>query len=310
MSNTVSYTGLSYRTIRMADLIIVLSLTVVVLTYIDVIGNNSHNSQLVVPCCGPDFWLSPFGGAVLLVLSSLLLRLRRAYVYPVVIVTGFFVLAFYSSIALQRWIDYSASDKGYAIRQALLPLYRTLSILVSVLLLSTTIKKSMMALESKRDLKNVVRSSWHFQLIRALALLLAFTSSIMLLYEIGFARGYDAASASVSDFDFYHWLSRLHLSITLGLIITAVGLCFNKMRGLWLSAFGLLCVIAVYAWWYAKTKTYIANLEPTANTRLHDPYYGKLFFHGATFWDLFVFVLTLSMLIGVVAAIVKMAKTR
>jgi hypothetical protein len=310
MANTTIHAALPHRSIRMADVIIFLALAVLVLTYIDVVGNNSHNAQLVVPCCGQDFWLSPFGCAVLLVVSSLLLRLRRPHVYPIVIVTAFFVLAFYSSIALQRWIDYSTLNKGYAIQQAFLPLYRPLSILVSLLLLITTIKNGVVVLKSKVELKNDVVSSWDFKLTRASALLLAFTNSITLLYEIGFAKGYDAAAGPVSDFDFYHWLSRLHLSITLGLIVTAVGLCLNKMRGLWFSAFGLVSVIAVYAWWYSKTKAYIANLEVTASVSHQNPHYTRLLFLGANLWDQFILVLTLSMLIWVVAAMLRIARRK
>lgn len=131
--------------IRITDVAISLALLTLVLTYIDLTANTSHNAQFIVPCCESDFWLSPFGCALLLVACGLLLRLRRAYVYPVVMIASFFVLTFFCYVAFLRWGDYAAVSKRVALQQALFPLYRPLGILVSLLLLT-------IATENARDI--------------------------------------------------------------------------------------------------------------------------------------------------------------
>lgn len=128
--------------VRIADVVISLAFVTLVLTYIDLTANSSHNATFVVPCCGADFWLSPFGCALLLVASGMLLRLRIAYVYPVVMIASFFVLTFFCYVAFLRWSDYAAVSKGFALQQALFPLYRPLGILVSLLLLSIATKNA------------------------------------------------------------------------------------------------------------------------------------------------------------------------
>jgi hypothetical protein len=150
-------------------------------------------------------------------------------------------------------------------------------------------------------------NNWDFKLVRAAAIVVAFTNAVTLLYEVGFAKGYDAAGTVVSDFGFFHWLNRLHLGITTGLIITAVGLCLSRRRGLLVSGAGLTLVAAVYGWWYSRTQAFILNSEVTPYTRTHDPYYSLLLFHGANWWDMFILVLTVSMLIWVVVALLRNA---
>jgi hypothetical protein len=136
---------------------------------------------------------------------------------------------------------------------------------------------------------------------------LAMASVLFLLYNIGYAKGYKEApyGSVVSDFDFPHWLNRLHFGITTGLIAASIGLWFRTVRGLFLSVAGLTFVFTAYAWWYLRTKAYLANSEVTEYTRLHDPYYRNLIFHGGTLWDTLVLIVTLLLFIWIAIALLK-----
>ena len=146
----------------------------------------------------------------------------------------------------------------------------------------------------------------HLNIIRALMIILAVANVIFLIYRVGYAGGYDAApsGAAVSDFDFYHWLTRLHFGITIGLVVSAVGLWLNTARGFLIAVLGLLGVGVVYARWYVQTKTYIRNSEITEYVRLHDPYFRKLMLHGGTWWDFLVLAIAFLIFCWVAVALV------
>jgi len=65
--------------------------------------------------------------------------------------------------------------------------------------------------------------SWNFKIVRAVSTALSLASTVVLIYGVGFSAGYDAREWVVSDFDFYHRLNGVHLGITIGLIVSAVG---------------------------------------------------------------------------------------
>ncbi len=127
--------------LRTENVILLLSIVVLVLSYIASLGYYSHHDAVVMLCCGRDFWWTPLGCGVLLVASSLLFRFRSAYVYPIGILPSLWSLTFSSYIAFQRWIEYSRVNKPYAFQQVLLPIYRPLSILLSIMILSITTRK-------------------------------------------------------------------------------------------------------------------------------------------------------------------------
>ena len=137
----------SYRYIQNENVLLFLSFVVMVLVSIAFMGNE-HHANMWMQCCGKGFWWSPRGCALLLLGSSLLLRLRIPRVYPIVILLSFFALISSSYITLERWNDYSLIDKGYAFQQAVLPIYRPLSIVISIFILSITVKKIMDTLKS------------------------------------------------------------------------------------------------------------------------------------------------------------------
>jgi hypothetical protein len=155
-------------------------------------------------------------------------------------------------------------------------------------------------MESNRGMK-----SWNFKIARAISIALSVASTAALIYEIGYSAGSDAGEPVVSDFDFYHRLNRLHLGITIGLIVTAVGVLMNKMRGFLLSSLGLIWVGVVYLFWYMQTQAYLRNSEVTEYTRLHDPYYRRLIFNGAGWWDVTVLVLAFLLLVWIALTVFR-----
>jgi hypothetical protein len=153
-------------------------------------------------------------------------------------------------------------------------------------------------------------NTWQLKLVRICSIVMSMSNVVLLIYRIGYASGFDAAQFALSDFDFYHWLNRLHFGITMGFIVSAVGLWIDKIRGLLVSAIGLLGVTTIYVWWYLKTQLYVINSEVTEYTRLHDPYYRRLIFHGANWWDMFVLALTLTILIWTILTVFRTIKSK
>src|SRR5262250_713994 len=96
---------------------------------------------------------------------------------------------------------------------------------------------------------------WELKLVRASAIVMSTSSAVLLIYQIGYAAGFDAGQVAISDFDFYHWLNRLHFGITLGLIVSAISLWVDKMRGLLFSAVSFFCITLIYVRWYLKTQS-------------------------------------------------------
>lgn len=155
-------------------------------------------------------------------------------------------------------------------------------------------------------------TSWDFKVVLSVSITLATASILLFVYDIGYANGYGAGpyGSAVSDYDFFFWLSRLHLGIAAGLIIAAVGLWSRRVAGVLLSAAGLAWVAVVYAWWYLETKAYVAHSEVTQQTKLHDPYYRNITLHGGTWWDWTVLSVVLLILVWLTVAMRKALRKR
>ena len=156
-------------------------------------------------------------------------------------------------------------------------------------------------------ISNIGLTSVAYKVVLCVSLFLATSSILLFVYDLGYARGYGAGphGSVASDFDFLFWLSRLHLAIAAGLIIAAVGLWSRRAVGVFLSMVGLASVAVVYAWWYVQTKAYVRNSEVTQFTKLHDPYYQNIIFHGGTWWDWAVFIFDLLLLIWLAIVMLK-----
>jgi hypothetical protein len=137
-------------------------------------------------------------------------------------------------------------------------------------------------------------------------------SLLLFVYGIGFSAGYEASPTGnpTSDFDYYHWLNRLHFAITIGLAVITVGLWLKHLRGLVIAGIGSVCVLAIYGWWFARTKAYILNSEATEYTKLHDPSFSRLVFLGAIWWDFVVLVVAFLLLGWVAIAALRSMRTQ
>jgi hypothetical protein len=141
MTDRAINAGVPSKLFLKENLVLLVGLIVLLLSFIGTSGFYSHHGNLRVNCCGAAFWWSPVGCSVVLVAASLLLRLRTVAVYPVVILMSLFALGFSSYVAFQRWIDYQLTSKGYALQQALLPLYRPLTMVLSVVILGIAVRR-------------------------------------------------------------------------------------------------------------------------------------------------------------------------
>lgn len=105
-------------------LILLLSVIILSLSYIAEVSNSYLPGKWRVGCCGKTFWWSPVGSSLILVAAALALQLRRAWGYVATVFLASYTFCFFANVAIQRWLDYYPVDKGYALRQSLLPLYR------------------------------------------------------------------------------------------------------------------------------------------------------------------------------------------
>lgn len=126
-------------------------LIVLLLSFIGTSGFYSHHGNLDMNCCGVEFWLSPIGCSVILVAACLLLRLRTLAVCPVVVLMSLFALGFSFYVAFQRLIDYQMTNKEYALQQALLPLYRPLTIGLSVVIMTIAVRRGLQGLSALKS---------------------------------------------------------------------------------------------------------------------------------------------------------------
>lgn len=149
MTDRAINAGVPSKLFLKENLVLLVGLILLLFSFIGTSGFYSHHGTLSVNCCGAAFWWSPVGCSVILVAASLLLRLRNLAVYTVVVLMSLFALGFSSYVAFQRLIDYQLTSK--ALQQALLPLYRPLTIGLSVVIMTMAVRRVMQRLSASKN---------------------------------------------------------------------------------------------------------------------------------------------------------------
>ncbi|MFY9621681.1 MAG: hypothetical protein WAQ99_17845 [Pyrinomonadaceae bacterium] len=117
------------------------SLIVFALSYLAAVSNSFLPDRWRVGCCGKEFWWGPVGASIVLVAAALLLRLKTAWGYFFSAFLGIWVFCASFSAALSRWFEYFAVNKTYAFQQALLPIYRPLALVVSLYIVTISVRR-------------------------------------------------------------------------------------------------------------------------------------------------------------------------
>jgi|SRR6185312_3501153 len=123
------------------NIILVLSLFVLILSYLASVSNSYLPDKWSVNCCGKMFWWSAVGSSVILLGSAGALLLKRVSGYLIALPASAYALYYSLQIALQRWTEYSSVDRAYGLQQALLPIYRPLSLILSVYVFIVAIRE-------------------------------------------------------------------------------------------------------------------------------------------------------------------------
>jgi hypothetical protein len=98
------------------------------------------------------------------------------------------------------------------------------------------------------------------------------------------------------------------LGITLGLVVSAVGLWWRTVAGVWLSFGAVLCEVLLYVQWYRTTRWTIQVAEVSNFWHLPNQQQRILPLNDATWWDLAVLALVIVLLVWHVKVLVSLLK--
>ena len=129
------------RTLLNESLILASCLFVLLLSYIAAIRNPYMPGHWQVGCCGSQFWWSAVGAAVILVGCAIALFLRQILAKVLAALMRMYVIYYSLHIAVERWKDYASVDKAHGLGQSLLPVYRPLSVLLGILIMTMAVKQ-------------------------------------------------------------------------------------------------------------------------------------------------------------------------
>lgn len=110
--------------LRSENLVLLLSLLVAILAYLAEVSNTYLPGRWLAGCCGRFFFWTPIGCSLILVAAALTFRLKTVWSFIVTTILALYVFVFFVNVAIQRWLDYASFNKGYALQQSVLPLYR------------------------------------------------------------------------------------------------------------------------------------------------------------------------------------------
>lgn len=152
-------------------------------------------------------------------------------------------------------------------------------------------------------LKEKLPVTWTLRAALAAVVLVTILSALRLAYDRGYVIGSSSPEylASLGIFshhgDFLAQLNILHLHITIGCLVCAIGIWSRRPAGLLLALVGLAWVGTIYLVWYQSTVAFMVEQEIRDFALLQGP--GKqhlLALRGGTWWDieLLVFAVVLA----------------
>jgi|SRR6185312_910588 len=123
------------------NIILISSLFVLMLSYLASVSNSYLPDKWSVNCCGKMFWWSAVGSSVILLGSAGALLVKRVSGYLLALPASVYVFYYSFHVALQKLSEYSSLDRAYGLQQALLPIYRPLSLILSVCVFIVAIRE-------------------------------------------------------------------------------------------------------------------------------------------------------------------------
>ena len=152
-------------------------------------------------------------------------------------------------------------------------------------------------------LKERLPASWAMKLALAAVVVVTSLSALRVAYNRGYVISSSSPEylASLGVFshhgDFLAQLNILHLQITIGCLVCALGISFRRPLGLLLSLVGLAWAGTIYAVWYWSTLDFMVEQEIPKFDLLQGP--GKqhlLALREGTWWDigLLIFVIVVA----------------
>jgi len=160
-------------------------------------------------------------------------------------------------------------------------------------------------------LKESLPSTWTLKTALAAVVLVTSLSALRVAYN----RGYVVCSSSPEYLwslgilsrhgDFLAQLNMLHLQITVGLLVCAIGMWWRRPAGLLLSLLGLAWGGTIYLVWYFSTSAFMVEQEIPDFALLQGP--GKqhlLALREGTWWDLVVLMMVIALFVWLVKRLV------
>lgn len=128
MTKATGKNGFFSRSFNKKNILLILSLVALTLSYVSAVADPNAPLDRYVGCCGRSFWWSPIGCALVLVGAAVIFRVRSRWSWISAALLSVYVCYYSLYEALENWNYYYALDKLEALRAALLPIYRPLSL--------------------------------------------------------------------------------------------------------------------------------------------------------------------------------------
>jgi hypothetical protein len=128
MTKATSGDGFFSPSLSKQDIILILALLALTLSYVSAVADPNAPLDWDVGCCGRSFWWSPIGCALVLVGAAVIFRIRSRWSWISAALLSVYVCYYSLYEALENWNYYYSLDKLEALRAALLPIYRPLSL--------------------------------------------------------------------------------------------------------------------------------------------------------------------------------------
>ena len=164
--------------------------------------------------------------------------------------------------------------------------------------------------EKSHSLQTILRAQprWQFRVAVSLVSMTATLSALRVAFNLGYNYGVFRTVDGVHATCCVHFLESFLVPITIALILSVISLWSRKGIGFLISIVALVVILITYLGWYFGTRSIMRRAEIPTFDQMPDQSQYLLTLAYATWWDLYVLLVVLLLIMWQLKAVVPFLK--
>jgi hypothetical protein len=151
--------------------------------------------------------------------------------------------------------------------------------------------------------------SWDYRVALSVAVIAASVSALRITFNLGYNYGIFKYTELTHATCCVGFLESYLIAVTAGLLISAVGLWSQRAAGFFLSLLGLVWIGIVYSLWHISTLSIMYKADIQDFSHFPDQQQHLLTLDSATWWDLVVLSVVITLFIWQIKTLVVILRT-